>query len=408
MSTSWRSDLAALSDPDPAARLEAAARLRVAPDDAFDALRALVTERAFCERELAEAEAILRALKQINPIRAIGVFYELASRTGLVSAKTRQVAGVASQLLDEGHADDDAAPAEGFEEDEETSLEITSPPLKRPRIGQGPFPGLGSAPDDMLEAKTSRIRASDMWREEAQVPVQPLVEPPVPWTSFDYTDEDAQRAIAWLRCAPFDPVPVGVREVFNIGRSKQGDLVLSHPSVSRVHAVIRVSGKKLLLEDRSTYGTWVNGERIMSHALVVGDTITIGPYDVLVERDSKGDEDDSDTRPLRTFASSEAIGGRIERVSLAEVLQQMEFNQKTGTLSVFSDDGVTGTLVVYDGAPMYAEFGQDRDNQAVIGMLRLKKGSFSFLNKIEPGEMTMQGTLTGILLEASRQQDEGA
>ncbi|MCA8924900.1 MAG: FHA domain-containing protein [Planctomycetes bacterium] len=401
--SSWRTDLIALSDSDPAKRQRAAAQLAHAPESAFEAVRNLVMEKAFCDRDPAEALAILRALKAINGIRAIGVFYELASRTGLVSAKTRLIAELASDLLEEP----DDTPSPDLEDDEKTSLEITAPPMKRPGIKEGPFSGLGGPPTERMEAKTSRISASDMWQDEAQG--QPDQEPPVPWTNFRYTEEEAQRALAWLRCPPFDPVPVGVKDVFNIGRSKKGDLILAHPSVSRVHAVIRVSGKEMLIEDRSTYGTWVNGERVMSHAIAIGDTITIGPYDVLVEKSSAGDEEDDmhDTRPLRTFASSEAIGGRIERVSLAEVLQQMEFNQKTGTLTVFSDDGVTGTLVVYDGAPMYAEFGEARDNQAVINMLSLKKGSFSLLNKIEPGEMTMQGTLTGILLEASRQIDEG-
>ena len=41
-------------------------------------------------------------------------------------------------------------------------------------------------------------------------------------------------------------------------------------------------------------------------------------------------------------------------------------------------------------------------------MLRLRRGQFSFMSKVEAGEMSMQGqTLTGILLEFSRQADEG-
>ena len=45
---------------------------------------------------------------------------------------------------------------------------------------------------------------------------------------------------------------------------------------------------------------------------------------------------------------------------------------------------------------------------AVFGMLRLKKGNFSFMSKVEAGEMTMAGTtVTGLLMEFSRQSDEG-
>ena len=47
------------------------------------------------------------------------------------------------------------------------------------------------------------------------------------------------------------------------------------------------------------------------------------------------------------------------------------------------------------------------DEEAVIGMLQLNRGNFSFLAKIEAGEKTMETTLTRILLEASRREDEG-
>ena len=49
-----------------------------------------------------------------------------------------------------------------------------------------------------------------------------------------------------------------------------------------------------------------------------------------------------------------------------------------------------------------------RDQEVVHYMLGLQRGQFSFQTKVEAGEMSMQGiTLTGILLDFSRQQDEG-
>ena len=40
-------------------------------------------------------------------------------------------------------------------------------------------------------------------------------------------------------------------------------------------------------------------------------------------------------------------------------------------------------------------------------MLRLESGEFSFMTKVEAGEMTLQGTITSLLMEWARQSDEG-
>lgn len=220
----------------------------------------------------------------------------------------------------------------------------------------------------------------------------------------------------FLCCEPFRPVPLADdRPMIVLGRSRNSDLVLPHESVSRAHAVIRVLGDEITLEDKSTYGTVVNGTRIREGKIEVGDVMQIGPYLISVrERPDRtaSQMGEEVTRPLRTLGAgqtNEAMSGRLERVSLPEVLQTIEFNQKSGVLRVFDDLGVEAKLVVYEGAPMFAEKGEDlRDQEVVHYMLGLKRGQFSFQTKVEAGEMTMQGvTLTGILLDFSRQQDEG-
>jgi hypothetical protein len=115
-----------------------------------------------------------------------------------------------------------------------------------------------------------------------------------------------------------------------------------------------------------------------------------------------------ETRPLETFRnlpSSEAMSGRLEKSSLSEVLQAIEFNQKTGTLEVFCGEK-TGTLVLYEGQPMFATFGDLRDVDAVCTMVAQRRGHFSFRSKIEAGERTLKTTITGLLLEAGRRIDE--
>ena len=216
---------------------------------------------------------------------------------------------------------------------------------------------------------------------------------------------------AFLCCEPFRAVPLTEGKPISVGRSRTSDLVLPHESVSRTHALVRVLGDTITVEDKSTYGLHLNGDRIQQGPIKVGDLIQLGPYMIAVRdvpdrtAQQMGEEV---TRPLRTLgATSEAMHGRLERVSLAEVLQTIEFNKKTGTLRVFDDAGVASTLVVYEGAPVYAESEGLKDGAVVHHMLRLERGQFSFSSKVEAGEMSMQGqTVTGILLDFSRLADE--
>lgn len=212
-----------------------------------------------------------------------------------------------------------------------------------------------------------------------------------------------EQAIAWLCCDPFPPIPLGAGAVLTIGRDPECAMILPHDAVSRVHAVVRCLGKELVLEDRSTFGTWLNGKRVGQKKIVPGDNLRIGPYEIAVRfaparpKDGSGEE----TRPLGQFDANAALQGRLEKIALAEVLQHIEFNQKTGMLRVES-----GRLAVYEGRPIWAELGKVKGEAAILAMLALKEGSFSFVAKVEPGERTIETSFTAILLEASRRSDE--
>jgi ABC transport system ATP-binding/permease protein len=97
---------------------------------------------------------------------------------------------------------------------------------------------------------------------------------------------------------PFDALPVqnlGAsqrmnlrgRDVLNIGRDPTNDLVIDHPSSSRFHSQIKLNqGNYTLYDLNSTNGTFINGELISgSHALKVGDTIRIGPTQLVFNVD---------------------------------------------------------------------------------------------------------------------------
>jgi len=79
------------------------------------------------------------------------------------------------------------------------------------------------------------------------------------------------------RCA-FD------QEQVAIGRHPTADLVLVHPSISRLHARILNCESRFLLEDcGSSDGTFVNGVRKRTSWLEAGDEIRIGKYCLAVD-----------------------------------------------------------------------------------------------------------------------------
>ncbi|WP_431276654.1 FHA domain-containing protein [Variovorax ureilyticus] len=68
---------------------------------------------------------------------------------------------------------------------------------------------------------------------------------------------------------------------FVIGRSDASDLVLDNQLVSRSHAVFETVGATMMIRDLHSHnGTYVNGERRESAALVNGDEIKIGSYQI--------------------------------------------------------------------------------------------------------------------------------
>lgn len=64
----------------------------------------------------------------------------------------------------------------------------------------------------------------------------------------------------------------------SIGRGTDNDIILDAPRVSRRHARVRQVGSDWAIEDLgSTNGTWFSGERIEERQLAAGDTLAIGP-----------------------------------------------------------------------------------------------------------------------------------
>jgi hypothetical protein len=70
-----------------------------------------------------------------------------------------------------------------------------------------------------------------------------------------------------------------------VGRNEQSDIVLTDPSVSRIHALLDVRDGELTVRDEgSSNGTFVNGNRIAALALQPGDIIAFGKTEMRVEK----------------------------------------------------------------------------------------------------------------------------
>jgi pSer/pThr/pTyr-binding forkhead associated (FHA) protein len=69
-----------------------------------------------------------------------------------------------------------------------------------------------------------------------------------------------------------------------LGRTRDFDIVVPDPNVSRVHAEVRHIGVDYYIVDMgSTNGTEVNGQVITRHALADGDVIVMGTTEIRVE-----------------------------------------------------------------------------------------------------------------------------
>ena len=92
-----------------------------------------------------------------------------------------------------------------------------------------------------------------------------------------------------------------------LGRGREADVRLQADGISRKHARVRLEGEGVVFEDLgSTNGSFINGERVMHHALVEGDKLQIGTSVIL--KFTYHDELDEDfQRQMFESASRDAL-----------------------------------------------------------------------------------------------------
>lgn len=271
---------------------------------------------------------------------------------------------------------------------------------------QVPLPGApGDAPDThptvrfdrgVMDRLLGAARPVDLAATPAPQPPRPapLSRPTAPVTSL------------WLQSPPLAPqLALLDREVW-IGRQTTCDLCMPHPGVSRNHAVVCAYEGTLVVEDHSSYGTFVNGVAITRHALQPGDAIAVGPYviDLSVEPPAANLDDTRRFRLPGLVGETDAWHGTLQTISVAEILQQIEAQQKSGTLRLPGQ----GQIAFSAGRPVAAWLGGLEGDFAAFALLRLEAGEFSFVPKVDTDERNLaHASVTALLLDASRRQDEG-
>jgi len=130
--------------------------------------------------------------------------------------------------------------------------------------------------------------------------------------------------------------PLARKPRLTFGRHHACDYVLSHPTVSREHFYLELTGGKMLIVDNTSgNGTFVNSDRISWAELKVGDRIQAGPFVLLAETPiesetsllSPADSSDSDSAQIRKSDATDALDARFRGIYPQEYLEGVaQFN----------------------------------------------------------------------------------
>ena len=219
-----------------------------------------------------------------------------------------------------------------------------------------------------------------------------------------------------LFCPPLPPLRLGARAPVTIGRHPSCDFPLRRDDVSRRHAEIRFEQGGFVLHDlESTNGTFVNAERVEgSRPLAPGDRIEIGSGTITfcqIDCPTTPDWDDGDgARTIICQRSSEAkqsFGGDLAEIPPSALFQLMEMGSNTGRLDITSGNG-TASVWFEMGRPVHATTEKNLGFDAAVSVVGLAEGQFRFGPDDDRIESTIQASVTELLLEACRLEDEEA
>lgn len=226
--------------------------------------------------------------------------------------------------------------------------------------------------------------------------------------TFGQFEVRVQAVVAWACSDPMPPLPLGGQPAVTIGRSKECDLVIRNPGMSRRQGVIRIKGKSMVYEDGgSSNGSYLNGKRVQGMApLHTGDVLTYGPYEVHLRSNEDMQRMGEALDHEGTIELSAIMTGLLAETSLSQTLQELAFNRKSGTLTLISGQA-KGQMIFQNGEPLTASFADQSSDEAALSMLALLEGRYTFAAGEPQGvERSITCTMTSLLLQASRIRDE--
>ncbi len=203
-----------------------------------------------------------------------------------------------------------------------------------------------------------------------------------------------------------------------IGRSSELELVLIEEMVSRKHARLLQGEDGLVITDLgSTNGTFVNGEKIREMKLKEGDRFLIGTsiFKVITVEAGGAPLDDKEIKDrLEEVAAAKpksggAMSGRIDEVSIPDLLQLFHASKKSGIL-VLIDGAREAKIYLRKGMIVYAVIDDDHDIGPLKSIYRLigwEVGTFELMAADDQSfPVELEESTASILMEGSRQLDE--
>lgn len=110
---------------------------------------------------------------------------------------------------------------------------------------------------------------------------------------------------------------------------------------------------------------------------------------------------------LKSGDITSGMTGKLEEISMVDLLQLINSSQKTGTISLALDEG-KAMVFFKDGQIVYARYLKNRNQEAVFALLSEHSGHFSYTKGI-PAELENQqpiGDFMGMLMEGLQRIDE--
>lgn len=191
-----------------------------------------------------------------------------------------------------------------------------------------------------------------------------------------------------------------------LGRSGRCDFVVLDPSVSRVHAEIRMESERLILQDLdSTNGTFVNDVRTEKEVVHLGDRIRLGSAELEMCLDPSLPDGSSEARQREkeVKSSDDVLFGVAESLSPVDLVQVLAHHGKSGTLMLYN--GEFGRIDFQNGRACYAKVNGIQGEKAFHRILGWGGAEFQFRNG-HPKQMNIEQPLERMLVESIKLQGE--